>query len=230
MIDLLKDKEFLELEKEYKFLSRARGAIESKHGNLDKLSYTVFDLETTGLDASKEEIIEIGALKVENGEVKSVFNKLVKADRKLSPMIVQLTGITDEMLENEPSIKPVLAEFLTFIGEDVLVAHNAEFDLSFIREYAKKLFAKDIPNLAACTLLISRDLLPNLENHKLHTVANYYHLNIVNRHRAIGDVELTYQIWLKFIEKLKEKNVLTRKDLEDYLLKLNGPGCEKPPF
>jgi DNA polymerase III subunit alpha, Gram-positive type len=220
MMDFLKDNEFLKLEKEYKFLSRAREAIEAKHGGLEKLTYVVFDFETTGLDPNADEIIEIGAVKVEGGEIKDVFNKLVKPTRIISQTIIDLTGITPEMLENEPPIKPIIEKFYDFIGDSILVAHNADFDTSFLRNNVKKCLGKDINNSIVCTVRVSRDLLPNLDNHKLHTIANYYKLDVVNRHRAIGDVELTYQIWLKFIQKLQEKKITSRKELEDYMAAL----------
>jgi DNA polymerase III subunit alpha, Gram-positive type len=220
MMDLFNDKEFIALEKEYKFLSRARETLSTKHGELDKLTYVIFDLETTGLESTREEIIEIGAIKIENREVKDVFNMLVKPEKLLGQHITELTGISQEMLENEPPIKPVLSKFMEFIGDNILVAHNADFDSGFVKTQLKKHFNKDLPNQIVCTLHISRDLLPNLENHKLHTIAKYYDLNIVNRHRAIGDVELTLQIWLRFMDKLKEKNIHGRKELEDYMNKL----------
>lgn len=226
MMELFNDKEFIALEKEYKFLSRARETMASRHGGLDKLTYIIFDLETTGLDSLKDEIIEIGAIKIENSEVKDIFNKLVKPETLVSSRITEITGISQEMLENEPPIKPVLAKFMEFIGDNILVAHNADFDSGFIKTQLKKHFNKDILNPTLCTLNISRDILPNLDNHKLHTIAKYYHLNVVNRHRAIGDVELTLQIWLRFLDKLKEKNVHDRKELEEYAQKLAG--IEKP--
>jgi DNA polymerase III subunit alpha, Gram-positive type len=227
MMELFNDKEFIALEKEYKFLSRARESVASKHGGLDKLTYVIFDLETTGLESLRDEIIEIGAIKIENREVKDVFNKLVKPEKLVSSHITELTGISQEMLENEPPIKPVLAQFMEFIGDNILIAHNAEFDSGFIKTQLKKNFNKDLTNTTICTLHISRDVLPNLDNHKLHTIANYYNLNVVNRHRAIGDVELTLQIWLRFLDKLKEKNILDRKGLEEYAQKLAGIAVQK---
>ena len=217
---------FIKLEKEFKFLSRARQTIEAKHGELEKLTYTIVDLETTGLNPSSDEIIEIGAIKFSGNNVLDIFNKLVKPEQPVSQNISELTGITPEMLENEPPVKPVLAKFREFAGDSILVAHNADFDISFLRNGAKKWLNADIDNLVVCTLLTSRDILPNLDNHKLHTIAKYFHLEVANRHRAIGDSELTYQIWLRFMEKLKGKNVLTRKDLETYMNSFNKPAIE----
>jgi len=227
MTDIIKDEEFIRLEKEFRFLSRARTHL----GELDGLSYVIVDLETTGLDPVADEIIEIGAIKVEGKEIKDIFNKLVKPERQISEDTVNLTGITQEMLNSELPLKPVLAQFVNFIGSGIIVAHNAEFDVSFLRVNLKKLLNKEIDNFVACTLLVSRDLLPNLENHKLPTIAKYFGLDINNRHRAIGDAELTYQIWLKFLDKLKDKKIITRKDLETYISSLNRPKLEEAvPF
>jgi len=223
MTDFLKDDEFLKLEKEYKFLSRAR----SRHGDVKQLSYIVLDLETTGLDPATDEIIEIGAIKSENGELKDIFNKLIKPTRQVSSHITELTGISQEMLNDELPAKPVLEQFAKYIDDMVLIAHNADFDISFLRNAFKKYLNRDLNNLIVCTLLISRDILPNLSNHKLHTIGSYYGLPIENRHRAIGDSELTYQVWLKMSEKLKEKNISTRKDLEDYMARLGCPRQDK---
>ncbi len=227
MTDIIKDEEFIRLEKEFKFLSRAR----SRLGDLENLSYVIVDIETTGLNPAADEIIEIGAIKVENKEIKDVFNKLVKPERPVPPNITDLTGISQDILVSELPIKPVISKFVSFIGNSIVVAHNADFDTSFLKNNIKKWLNKDIDNFIVCTLMISRDILPNLENHKLHTIGRYFGLETANRHRAIGDSELTYQIWMRFLEKLKEKKILTKKDLENYVSGLNKPGLkEAVPF
>ena len=223
MTDIIKDEEFIRLEKEYAFLSRAR----TRLGDPENLSYVIVDLETTGLDPAGDEIIEIGAIKVQGKEVKDIFNKLIKPDRQVPENIVTLTGITQDMLNNEMPIKPVLSLFDSFIGDSILVAHNAAFDTSFLKIKMKKFLEKELENFIVCTLLISRDILPNLENHKLHTIAKYFNLEVANRHRAIGDAELTYQIWLKFLDKLKQRNISTKKDLETYVTSLSRPKFEQ---
>jgi DNA polymerase-3 subunit alpha (Gram-positive type) len=226
MTDILRDEDFIKLEKEFKFLSRARAI----NGELESLSYIIVDLETTGLDPNSEEIIEIGAIKVEGKEVKDIFNKLVKPEKGVSDTITNITGITGEMLEHELPIKPVITQFSSFIGSSILIAHNSDFDVSFLRVNFKKWLNADINNPVVCTLLIARDILPNLDNHKLHTVAKYFGIEVANRHRAIGDAEVTYQIWLKLIDKLKGKNITTKKDLESYMASLKGTSAEAVPF
>jgi len=227
MTDIIKDEDFIKLEKEFKFLSRARSHL----GELENLSYSIVDIETTGLNPGTDEIIEIGAIKIVNKEILDIFNKLVRPERQVPENITNLTGITQEMVAGEFPIKPVISQFVNFIGSTIIVAHNAEFDTSFLKNNMKKWINKDMDNLIVCTVLISRDILPNLENHKLHTVAKYFDLEVSNRHRAIGDAELTYQIWLHLLHKLKERNILTRNDLEMYVSNLNKSSFDKAvPF
>jgi len=226
MTDLLRDEEFIKLEKDFRFLSRAR----STHGELENLSYVIVDLETTGLDPNNDEIIEIGAIKVEGKELKDIFNKLIRPEKSVTEQITNLTGITSDMLENELPVKPVISQFSHFIGNSILVAHNADFDISFLHVNFKKWLNTQLSNTAVCTLLVARDILPNLENHKLHTVAKYFGIEVTNRHRAIGDAELTYQIWLKFIEKLKDRKITSKNDLESYLSSLNSTNTKAVPF
>jgi len=212
--DLLRDNQFQELEKEYKFLSRARGE------DLASLEYVILDIETTGLEPTTSEITEIGAFKIVNQEIKDIFSSLIKPKAPISAEITRITGIDDEMVKDAPSAEAVLLKFLEFINSSTLIAHNAEFDLPFIKHHAKKLLNKEIENKIACTLKISRRLLPNLANHKLHTVAEHFGAASENRHRAIGDVELTFQVWLNFIKLLKEKNITHQCHLDSLMSRL----------
>ncbi len=209
----MESEEFKKLEGEYKFLSRAREQLSSTDSELEGGQYIIVDLETTGLNPAQNEIIEIGAIKVERGEAKDIFNKLVKPKAGISPEITRITGITDEMVENAPDIEAVLPEFLRFAGSGTLIAHNADFDIPFLNEKLK-LLNKALNNKAICTLKCARAILPNLENHKLHTVAHYFGISISGRHRAIGDCEATYQVWLKLLAKLRERNINTKADLD----------------
>jgi DNA polymerase-3 subunit alpha (Gram-positive type) len=208
--DLIKDKQFVELEKEYRFLSRARGK------NLDSLTYVVVDVETTGLDFEQHELTEIGALKTIGKEIQEVFSSLIRPASTIPSEITALTGIDNEMVKDFPPAGKVLQSFLDFVGDAILIAHNADFDLPFIRHHLKKNLQKELPNECLCTLKISRTLLPQLPNHKLHTVTEYFGLALENRHRAMGDVELTCQIWAKFIDLLKEKGITSKHELSAY--------------
>jgi DNA polymerase-3 subunit alpha (Gram-positive type) len=212
--NLINDKQFQELAKEYKFLNRARG------DSLQGLDCIIFDLETTGLDPQYSEIIEIGAFKIKGSEIKNIFSELIKPNRPISSEITKITGIDNEMVDGCAPAESVLPRFLEFIGSDILIAHNSDFDVPFIKHHAKKLIDRTIDNPVFCTLKLSRFLLPNIANHKLHTVAGHFDLDIKNRHRSIGDCELTFQIWNKFTEMLLQKGFDTSKKIEALIAQL----------
>ncbi|MEE8638492.1 MAG: exonuclease domain-containing protein [Candidatus Margulisiibacteriota bacterium] len=211
---MIKDKQFQELEKEYKFLARARGE------TLDKLEYVVFDIETTGLEPTQHEITEIGALKIKGEEVQSMFSSLIRPTSPISLEITNITGIDDEMVKHSPSLREVLPKFIDFVADSILIAHNAEFDVSFIKQNLKKISDKELSNNVICTVRIARYLIPNLENFKLHTVATHLGIPVENRHRAMGDAEATYQIWTKFLPLLKEKGITSKRELDDLVSRL----------
>jgi len=212
--NLINDQQFIELEKEYKFLTRARGE------DLASLPVVVVDVETTGLDYSQHELIEIGALKLQGKEIVGVFNSLIKPKSTITPEITRLTGIDNEMVNESPAAAEILTKFMDFAGTSVLVAHNVDFDIPFLKHHFKQLLHQDLNNETICTLKLSRYLLPNLANHKLHTVASHFNLPIANRHRAIGDVELTYQVWLQFVDVLHGKGITRKVDLDSLISRL----------
>lgn len=214
--------EFKQLEEKYAFLSHAREVLGGISNELESGPFTIVDIETTGLNPISNEIIEIGAIKVQGGEVKDIFNKLIKPSSNLSDEIIGLTGITEEMLEGCPKISDVLPEFLDFISGQTLIAHNADFDIPFLREHISRALKRDLSNKTVCTLKTSRALLPNLSNHKLHTIAAYYKIPISGRHRAIGDAEATYQVWLEMAKKLKEKGIKSLDELNKFVLQTLG--------
>ncbi len=150
----------------------------------------IFDLETTGLDANADRIIEVGAIKMVGFEPVAEFSSLVCTDLELTDDIIKLTGITNEMLVGQPPIEDVLQRFVDFIDGGILVAHNAEFDLGMIRAAASRL-GVDLEWPCFCTLKMARELLPQLENKKLDTLAKHYELTFEARHRSIGDVKVT---------------------------------------
>jgi len=196
MQDLLEDREFQRLEKLFPFLSRAREHIVQ----LEKEKYVIVDIETTGLDPSIKEI-------------KDIFNHLINPKSQISPQIEQLTGINQEMVAEHPKIEEIAPKFLSFIEDDMLVAHNTDFDIPFLKHHSKKKFS----NILICTLKLSRKYLINLSNHKLHTVASYFGIKGLNQHRALGDVETTYQLWMKMIPFLRDKGIYTKEDLQKAL-------------
>ncbi len=170
--------------------------------------FVVFDIETTGLSAQNDRITEIGAVKISNGVITARYNQLVNPERKLSPKIVELTGITDEMLQNQPTIDQVLPEFLSFAQGSVLVAHNSDFDTGFIRESCRR--ENLLYNFIAIdTVALSRALLTDMKSHKLNLVAKRLGISLENHHRAVDDAQATAEIFLKFMEMFRENGVQT---------------------
>ncbi|KRQ86986.1 DNA polymerase III PolC-type [Caloramator mitchellensis] len=174
--------------------------------------FVVFDIETTGFNPNKEEITEIGAVKIKNFKIIDKFSALINPGKKLPDEIVKLTGITDEMLKDQPTIDVVLPMFLEFIGKSPVVAHNAKFDTSFIKEKARKLNLK-FENTIIDTLTLSRWLLRDLKKHKLNIIAEHLGIKLENHHRAVDDAEATAQIFIKFLNMLKERNAVTLEDI-----------------
>ncbi|MDD5382773.1 MAG: 3'-5' exonuclease [Candidatus Margulisbacteria bacterium] len=206
--DLIRDDQFIELEKEYKFLARARGE------QLANGEYVIVDVETTGLEPAQSELTEIGALKIKAGEIKDIFSSLIRPKNPIPPEITRLTGIDDAMVKDFPGAGPILEKFSLFAGPNIIIAHNTDFDVPFLKHHLKQTSGRELNNETICTLKTSRLLLPNLPNHKLHTIAQHFGLTAQNRHRAMGDVELTFQIWLKFIDLLKDKGIMTKRELD----------------
>ena len=134
-----------------------------------------FDIETTGLDRKKEVIIEIGAVKLKNGQITDTFNTFAAPKRLLTTEITRLTGITDSMLDGAPSQEEALRAFLKFAGDAPLAAHNAEFDMGFIAAGCRK-FGIPFENPSIDTLILAQNLLPELGKYKLDIVANYLQL------------------------------------------------------
>ena len=179
------------------------------HGSQDMAfrdAFVAFDLETTGLSSRKDQIIEIGAVKFQNGKEIDRFQTFVDPGRTLERKIVELTGITDAMLVGAPKIDKALPAFLEFVGDNVLVAHNADFDTGFIRAACNQLgYAYNFTS--ADTLVLSQNLMPQLNKHKLDVVANALSLPEFNHHRAADDAATCGMIMAKLMEKLAEMGV-----------------------
>jgi DNA polymerase III epsilon subunit family exonuclease len=166
---------------------------------IDQQSLVVFDFETTGLDVLKDEIIEIGGLLIEGGKPVKEFSSLVKPDVPLTDNIVKITGITEDMLADQPRINEILPEFLKFIDGSILVAHNADFDMAFLKAASERLgYQLDWP--CFCTLKLARQLLPDLESKNLDTLAAHYGLTFESRHRSIGDCKVTSSVLQAFLK------------------------------
>lgn len=154
--------------------------------------YVVFDLETTGLDPSFDEIIEIAALKVRNGEIVDSFSSLVNPEMEIDEFITDLTGITNAMLEGAPTLKAILPSVLKFIGPDIVVGHNINFDINFLYDACESLVAAPFSNDFIDTLRISRKALPELAHHRLSDVAFALNVVIDGEHRALCDCKTTF--------------------------------------
>ncbi len=168
--------------------------------------YVAFDLETTGLSSRNDKIIEIGAVLMENGKELDRFQTFVDPGQKLQKETVELTGITDAMLRGAPKLEEIFPEFLKFVGNRVLVAHNADFDTGFIRAACEKL-GYDYTFTSADTLVLSQNLMPHLNKFKLDVVANALSLPDFNHHRAADDAVTCGHIMAKHLEKLTEMGV-----------------------
>ena len=160
--------------------------------------YVVFDLETTGLEATKDEIIEIGACKIENGRITKTFSTFVKPSRHIPREITELTGINDAMVADAPTINYVLPDFYKFCYGTTMVGHNVSFDIGFIYNIAKKL-SYDFNNPLMDTIEMARKKLPGLKNYKLGTVVDRLKIVLDNAHRAINDATATAKVFIKLM-------------------------------
>jgi len=178
---------------------------------LAALSYTIFDTETTGLAPSGgDEIVSIGAVRIVNGRLleHEVFEQLVNPRRNMSAEATRITGIEDAMLENQPTIDKVLPAFAQFCEDTVLVAHNAAFDLRFLRlkeEATGVRFTQPVLD----TLLLSAVLHPDFESHRLEAIAERMGVNPIGRHTALGDAIMTGEVFLRMIPLLAERGIRT---------------------
>lgn len=157
-------------------------------------NYVVFDIETTGLDPEFDEIIEIGAVKIKDGIKIDTFNSLIKPEYEIDEFITELTGITNGMVENAPSIDEVLPKFMDFIRDYIIIGHNVNFDINFIYDNLEELNIPPITNDFVDTLRISRRLIPELKHHKLSDLANYFNIDTNGSHRSLKDVEITLEV------------------------------------
>lgn len=176
-------------------------------------SLVCIDLETTGLDAKRDKIIEIGAAKVRHGKIEDTFESFISPGRSLDERIIELTGIRDEQLENAPKIEEILPELLTFIGEDVLLGHSVLFDYSFIKRAAVNQKLK-FEKYGIDTLKIARKYLPDLESRSLAFLCGHFGIGH-NAHRALTDARATVELYWKLSELFYEKEELDNADTPD---------------
>ncbi len=185
------------------FVNDAKGGIGTKYAGGFEEETVVFDIETTGLSPVACGITEIGAVKIKNGEVIDRFNTFVDPERPIPEEIVALTGITDDMVKGAPKAGEAIKSFFEFADGKLLIAHNAGFDTGFIRHYAQENGMK-LENPYVDTVAISRFINTDSKNHKLDTLAAYYHLGEFNHHRACDDAEMLANIYFAMCKKMEK--------------------------
>ena len=191
--------------------------------------FVCFDIETTGLKVDREAITEIGAVVLKNGEICERFQTFVNPNRRLTPEIIGLTGITDEMLKDAPQLKDALTEFLKFVNGRPLAAHNAEFDIGFIRAGCKKVGLEFDPTYVD-SLILAQNLLPGLGKYKLDIVADHLDLPAFNHHRASDDAATVGYMLIPFWKMLHERGIHTLQAVNKEMEKLRPLGSKSNRF
>lgn len=184
--------------------------VEPDHESLDlsRTGFVVFDFETTGAKTPPCRVTEVGAYRVMNGEIVGEFHTLINPEMPIPLFITMLTGISDDMVRTAPKFAEVVADLLSFIGDSVLVAHNAGFDLRFLDHEVGRVYEDyRVANPSLCTVQLSRKLLPEIDNHKLKTLAEHFNVELINHHRANADALATAKIFINLLEGLKEQGV-----------------------
>lgn len=185
--------------------------------NLKDATYVVFDVETTGLSNQYDQIIELAAIKVKDGEIIDKFERFSNPHEKLSETIINLTHITDDMLVDAPEIEEVLTEFKEWVGDAIFVAHNASFDMGFIDTGYERLGFGPSTNGVIDTLELSRTINTEYGKHGLNFLAKKYGVELTQHHRAIYDTEATAYIFIKMVQQMKELGVANHKDINKKL-------------
>ena len=185
--------------------------------DLKEATYVVFDVETTGLSNQYDQIIELAAVKVKDGEIIDKFERFSNPHEKLSETIINLTHITDDMLTDAPEIEEVLTEFKEWVGDAIFVAHNASFDMGFIDTGYERLGFGPSTNGVIDTLELSRTINTEYGKHGLNFLAKKYGVELTQHHRAIYDTEATAYIFIKMVQQMKELGVTNHKDINQKL-------------
>ena len=182
---------------------------------LQEETYVVFDVETTGLSAVYDTIIELAAVKVKEGEVVDRFESFANPHHQLSATTIELTGITDDLVNNAPEVSEVLKKFHDWIGNDILVAHNASFDMGFLNVGYQKVGFEKAQNPVIDTLELGRFLYPEFKNHRLNTLCKKFDIELTQHHRAIYDAEATGYLFLKMVKDAHAKGIEYHDQLND---------------
>lgn len=178
-------------------------------------TFVVFDVETTGLSAVYNTIIELAAVKIKDGEIIDRFTSFANPHHPLSITTIELTGITDEMVKDAPDVEEVLQTFYDWIGDSVLVAHNAGFDIGFFNAGLKKIGIPRVTNPVIDTLELARFLYPELKNHRLNTLCKKFDIELTQHHRAIYDAEATGHLLMRMLKDAQERGILYHDELNE---------------
>ncbi len=186
----------------------------SRNQTLEDTTYCVLDLETTGLSFRTEKITEVGIMKVKNGEVIDKFSCFVNPEKPIPPKVVEVTNITDEMVKDAETIDKVFPKILEFVGDSVLVAHNADFDIGFLKHNAKEL-GYTLDNTYMDTLRLAKRLFPDFKKYKLGIIADKLGIVVEVAHRALDDVDTTVKVLNVMFNMLKEDGIKTLDDIDN---------------
>lgn len=191
-------------------------AYEERHALLDEETFVVFDLETTGLSAVYDTIIELAAVKIKGGNIIEKFERFANPHHPLSATTIDLTGITDDMVRNAPEVEEVIREYHEWAGDHIMVAHNASFDMGFLYVAYKK-YGIDKTHATIDTLELARMLHPEMKNHRLNTLAKKFNIELTQHHRAIYDTEATAYLLTHLLKEADDKGILYHDQLNDYV-------------
>ncbi|MGL5917813.1 MAG: PolC-type DNA polymerase III [Cetobacterium sp.] len=180
---------------------------------IDEETYVVFDLETLGLNAHKNEIIEIGAIKLQGRRIVDRYSQLINPGKAIPKKIQEITGIDDSLVENMPSIAEVLPKFMKFVGDATLVAHNAPFDMGFLKRDVKKYIGIDYNPTVIDTLQMARDLYPNQKGYGLKPMTKFLKVALENHHRAVDDSQATAAMFAIFLERYLDIGVKNQLEM-----------------
>ncbi|WP_405082614.1 PolC-type DNA polymerase III [Paenibacillus chitinolyticus] len=185
--------------------------------DLKQATYVVFDIETTGLSVLNNKIIEIAGVKVQEGKEIDRYSTFIQPHEKIPYHIQQLTNITDEMVKDAPELADELPKFIDFIGDSVLVAHNARFDIGFIQANLKRLGHPQMTNAVLDTLEMARLLFPSMKNHRLNTLSDKFKVSLENHHRAIDDTIALGHVLQHLINEAYDRNITNLGRMNDFV-------------
>ncbi|MDN3437756.1 PolC-type DNA polymerase III [Planococcus sp. APC 3900] len=191
-------------------------AYEERHALLEDETFVVFDLETTGLSAVYDTIIELAAVKIKGGQIIDKFESFANPHHELSSTTIDLTGITDDMVKNAPEVEEVIRKYHEWAGDHIMVAHNASFDMGFLYVCYKK-YGIETKHATIDTLELARMLHPELKNHRLNTLAKKFGIELTQHHRAIYDTEATSYLLTHLLKEADQKGILYHDQLNDYV-------------